>query len=282
MVSTKCLMQIGLCIALAAATVAARQGDTRIDTQVNSGANTQVGSSGYNPAILPGFVANNADLYVTGNITGGRAFRAFSPVADSTAFRATTPSSSLSRFERDSISYLDLSSGRNPYLPSPYYSRSRTATTYGGLSAGLNDFGALPSAGLYSRQTRTAAYTSRRYGMPYAPDLTRSLTSPPVNSIPMTSPVAPTSIFAQPVTAISAGQPNAAPWPVWLSAHRPADRDVLLPRTATTTQTDTETPGAFDPVANSDSIDLVRRSGLSSIPIPTDAEETDDRAKSTT
>lgn len=101
-------------------------------------ANTQVGSGGRNNPV-PGQPINATRLIVTGNVTGGRAFQANSPIRNSNQFFIGLPSSGLDNFRRDTISVADTLGGVNTlFLPRPYFSTARTITNIGAISRGLN------------------------------------------------------------------------------------------------------------------------------------------------
>ncbi|MCK4661106.1 MAG: hypothetical protein KAV82_16420 [Phycisphaerae bacterium] len=107
--------------------------DHRVDGRVLD-ANNRVGSGGYN-APVNSFNPNASNLMITGNVTGGRAFRGFSPIRDPNSFYISLPTSSLSGFQRDSIGLADVTAGRSQAVASPFYLPSSTVTSVGGLGA---------------------------------------------------------------------------------------------------------------------------------------------------
>lgn len=127
-------------------------------------ANTRLGSGGINPA-RPAYQPNVTNRIVTGNVTGGAAFRGFSPIRDPSSFflGATPgtvgtgsallpgtggrlgglPSDRLTDFRRDSVGINELR--RMPVsplrMPMPYYSSSSTVMNTGQIRQGLNQPG---------------------------------------------------------------------------------------------------------------------------------------------
>lgn len=127
-------------------------------------ANTRLGSGGINPA-RPAYQPNVTNRIVTGNVTGGAAFRGFSPIRDPSSFflggtpgavgtgsallpgtggrLGGLPSDRLTDFRRDSVGINDLR--RLPVSPlrspMPYYSSSSTVTNTGQIRQGLNQPG---------------------------------------------------------------------------------------------------------------------------------------------
>jgi hypothetical protein len=113
-------------------------------------ANTRLGSGGFNAA-RPGYVPNSTNRLVTGNSTGGTAFRGYSAVRDPSSFFLgapgangggfnSLPSDRLYSFRRDSFAATD--PRRGGYVPGqeplPYYSQSSTVTNTGQILRGLN------------------------------------------------------------------------------------------------------------------------------------------------
>ena len=133
-------------------------------------ANPQCGSGGLN-APMQHNLFNTSNLYVTGNVTGGRAFRGFSPVWNTNSLQVGLPSSSLNTFQRDSFGVGDVTGYRSFAQVNPYFSSSQTVTSVGEIVSGLNQPGGsvprntylLPGAGAYG--TDAARQTS-------APDIT--------------------------------------------------------------------------------------------------------------
>ncbi len=172
--------RFGSCLAVLGITFFGGDGaHAQIDTRARIDANNQVGSGGFNSATRHlGF--DSANLYITGNVTAGRSFRAFSPVRDSFSLSIATPSSRLSNFERDSVNIADVLAGRTPQVTSPYYSPQRTTTSYGTISAGFNDPNRVGSGGMYAIPERVTAYGLSRNAQGY---LTESGARSAANSV---------------------------------------------------------------------------------------------------
>ena len=96
-------------------------------------ANPQIGSGGYNYA-RPVSPLSSGNLTISGNVRGGRAFRGFSPISSTTAFRGPLGSGTLSAFRRDSVSMADRGSVSVNTLGTPYYDPAQTAYTSDFLS----------------------------------------------------------------------------------------------------------------------------------------------------
>lgn len=124
----------GSCLAIAILLLAADQPASAQVRQVQGGnaldANPMAGSGGYNTA-RPVSSGINSNLIVTGNVTGGRAFRGYSPIQDPTSLQIGVPSSALSNFVRDSVGLPSVQSGLSNYAPRPYFSPTQTAVTPG-------------------------------------------------------------------------------------------------------------------------------------------------------
>ncbi len=89
-------------------------------------ANQRVGSFGLNtPARLDSLIPR-ANLYITGNMTGGASFQGPVPYSSFNSFSAPMGSSSLSNFRRDSIGVNNLS--RGIARPRPFLDASRAVT----------------------------------------------------------------------------------------------------------------------------------------------------------
>ena len=149
------------------------------------------------------FGLNTANLFVTGNVTAGRSLRAFSPIRDASSLAINsmtsgTTTSLLSDFRRDSVGLQDVIWGRTPAITSPYFSREQTATSLGTLAA-FNRPRTPGSDGVFAIPQPTAAYTSIRFGAPYAPELgwARSPTALPAGQLTLASPAA--SPFMTPI-----------------------------------------------------------------------------------
>ncbi len=113
----------------------ARPVDNRVDGRILD-ANNQVGAGGFN-APLTSPDPNAANLFITGNVTGGRAFRGFSPIRDSSSLFLSLPTAQLGTFQRDSIGLGDVTAWRSPALVSPFYLPSSTVTSAGGVGWGV-------------------------------------------------------------------------------------------------------------------------------------------------
>ncbi|MCD4670457.1 MAG: hypothetical protein K8S14_08420, partial [Actinomycetia bacterium] len=107
--------------------------DNRVNMRVPDASNL-VGSGGYNAPVRTSF--NTGNMFITGNVTGGRAFRGFSPIRDPSSLLMNLPTSRLSNFQRDSIGVGDVLRGRSQATVSPFYLRSATATSAGGFGLG--------------------------------------------------------------------------------------------------------------------------------------------------
>jgi len=118
-------------------------------------ANPQVGFGGYNQA-RPLWSRPDANLIVTGNITGGRAFRGYSPVRSSSELFTSVPSASLSDFVRDSVGLPGI--GMGLYRPRPYLYPSLAVTSPTGVAvrSGLRSAGT-PTLGAASEAATLGA-----------------------------------------------------------------------------------------------------------------------------
>ncbi|HUW81752.1 MAG TPA: hypothetical protein VMZ31_03005 [Phycisphaerae bacterium] len=128
-------------VALAAGVEAAAQQLVAPDGRLYD--NPQLGPYGQN-APRPVEQPVGADLIITGNVTGGRAFRGYSPIGSSTAFglgSISVPSSALSNFRRDSVGVGDFAAGSPWVGPQPYYSPSNTVLNTGQIVRGFNQPG---------------------------------------------------------------------------------------------------------------------------------------------
>jgi len=88
-------------------------------------ASPQIGSGGYNRPVRRPFL-NAGNLFITGNVTGGKSFQGFVPYTDPTQLRVGLGSGTLSRFERDSFGFGDFGLGRGPAGVRPYFNPSST------------------------------------------------------------------------------------------------------------------------------------------------------------
>lgn len=110
--------------------------DHRVDGRALDASN-QLGAGGYN-ASQNQYRFNAGNLVITGNVTGGRAFRGFSPIRDSSSLFMSLPTSRLGHFQRDSIGLGDVMAGRSQAVASPFYLPSSTATGAGGFGGGFS------------------------------------------------------------------------------------------------------------------------------------------------
>ena len=143
------------------------------------------------PTINP--IDTSGNLVITGNVRRGRHFRGILPYGSVTDFRATTSSTSIDSFLRDSAGYEDF--GRHTtkrYQPQPFYSQTRTVTSFrpGQRSlmqpANISAGGSLLQRPAIPQQSKSEflyeAYIPTRYARtrPMAPrlqDLQRAVTS---------------------------------------------------------------------------------------------------------
>jgi len=92
-------------------------------------ANPRLGSFGLNTQTRLDSLVPRANLYVTGNVSGGASFQGLMPYSSSQEFQSTLGSSDLSNFRRDSVGVQDLSrpvGQQVPYIdPSMSVTRSR-------------------------------------------------------------------------------------------------------------------------------------------------------------
>ncbi|MCP4593605.1 MAG: hypothetical protein GY842_22950 [bacterium] len=109
--------------------------DGRVDGRVLDASN-QLGARGIN-ALQPQSLPNAANFVITGNVSGGRAFRGFSPIRDPNSLFLTMPSAGLSSFQRDSVSVADVLRGRTPSMVSPFFAPTATATSVGSVRSSL-------------------------------------------------------------------------------------------------------------------------------------------------
>ena len=95
-------------------------------------ANPRLGSFGWNSNARLDALMPRANLYVTGNVTGGARFQGLVPYGSVDEFSQTLGTSALSSFRRDSVGLGDLRGGPSGG-PRPYIDVSRSVTsTYGG------------------------------------------------------------------------------------------------------------------------------------------------------
>jgi len=181
-----------------------------LDTRVGD-ANTLIGSGGYNINLTRPFVPNAGNLYITGNVTGGRAFQARSPISDPSSLSLNLPSSSLSDFRRDSASLESGVFGRSPGMASPFFAYEQTTTSLGTLSAGLNSLDPLGGRDLYAMPQPAEVLTGPRFGSPYAPNLSQPDLMAPLTSDGMEASMMAPSVFLQPISAAGTTSFDAVP-----------------------------------------------------------------------
>lgn len=123
------LILLAMCAAVASAQV----------RQVNSGraldSSLQVGSSGYNQTYNPQS-ALNSQMYVTGQVTGGKQFRDSTGYTAANELRLTLPSQEMSNFRRGSVGLDEVLQGQ-PYKTDIYWDRDRTILGLREAQAGL-------------------------------------------------------------------------------------------------------------------------------------------------
>ena len=101
-------------------------------------ANNQVGSGGFNAPTQRTFF-NTGNLYMTGNVTGGKSFRGYSPIHGSNSLFLNLPSTTyLGNFQRDSVGLSNTIRPTTFGLATPYYNPASTVTNAGAIGAGLN------------------------------------------------------------------------------------------------------------------------------------------------
>lgn len=99
-------------------------------------ANPGVGSGGRNSILSSdAYGRPAANLYVTGQVTGGASFRGRVPYFAPGQLNLTLPSESLDNFRRDSFGLEDLGTGSS-YAPQPFFRPSTTAYTAGDAALG--------------------------------------------------------------------------------------------------------------------------------------------------
>ncbi len=147
-------------------------------------ASNQIGAGGINAA-APTYHFNAANLFVTGNVSGGRQFRGFSPIRDPSSLFTSMPSGGIGSFQADAISVQDVLVGRTNYSFYPYFDRSQTVLSAGAIGRGLNAPGS-------SIPRTTSAYDGGTRGLgtrlgdplPFAGTGIYSLSSPPLEAYP--------------------------------------------------------------------------------------------------
>lgn len=132
--------------------VAPMQGGRAIDS------NYRIGSGGYN-AVRGGFRGVNSQLYITGQVTGLRRFRAGVPYVAANELRLDLPSAALRDFRRESMGLPEVLGG-SPYLVAPYFEPSQTVFNIRGIAAGLT----VPGSSQPLTATPSPALVRRLYG----------------------------------------------------------------------------------------------------------------------
>ena len=110
-------------------------------------ANNRVGSFGLNTSTRLDTLVPRANLYITGNISGGAGFQGIVPYSSPQEFQGTLGSSTLSNFRRDSVGMDQLGGGMNQ--PQPYldYSRSTTGLVGGRVVSSHQAYEAMQFSG---------------------------------------------------------------------------------------------------------------------------------------
>jgi len=129
-------------------------------------ASRQLGSGGYNsPAPRYGYGGGFGNLYITGNVTGGRGFRGYVPYSDPTQFSSRLGSSALSGFEGDATHLRRVEAGIMPGQTMPYYHGSSTILPLSAHAQGLTLPGSLiPRAQVLPR---SESFGTRAFLSPY-------------------------------------------------------------------------------------------------------------------
>ncbi|HPM24719.1 MAG TPA: tetratricopeptide repeat protein [Phycisphaerae bacterium] len=127
--------------------------DTRLDLRLDRGvsmgrgfdANPMLGGGGFNYA-RPASPLVGGNFYASGLVGRGLSLRSYSPISDPTAFQGPLGSTSLSSFQRDSVSVLSAPLGSGSF-GQPYYDSARTAPSAGFLQglAGFSSVTASPT-----------------------------------------------------------------------------------------------------------------------------------------
>jgi len=133
-------LRLGLALTLVGAVciwvnaLQAQVGPTQTGSLLDS--SFQIGSGGYN-RVVGGIGGVNSQMYVTGQVTGLRAFSGRVGYFAENQLNLNVPSADLGTFRRQSVGAQDVLEGQ-PYLASPYYERTQTVLQYPGLERGLN------------------------------------------------------------------------------------------------------------------------------------------------
>jgi hypothetical protein len=94
-------------------------------------ASPQVGTGGYNRPVQtfqPNYTSGMGNLYITGNVTGGKQFRGYVPYTDPSQFQGSLGSNYLNNFQRSSVDVNQINLGESSGIgvTMPYYSQSST------------------------------------------------------------------------------------------------------------------------------------------------------------
>jgi len=100
-------------------------------------ANNQIGSGGRNAPVSQTYF-NTANLYISGNVTGGRAFQGFSPIRDTSSLFLSLPTAGIGRFQRDTVVITQVLDHRTPSAALPFFDPTQTVTGIRGIQRGLN------------------------------------------------------------------------------------------------------------------------------------------------
>ena len=138
-------------------------------------ASPQIGSGGYNnPVRRFNYRPNYGNLFITGNVTGGKSFQGFVPYSSFSQFQSSLGSSALSAFQRDSTSLQRIRSGDLYGRANPYFHRSSTIVP---LSAQRN-FGSTGSSMPRTSTPKTAPTFTATIALPtVTPESMRRLPS---------------------------------------------------------------------------------------------------------
>lgn len=153
---------LAVVVGVTAVLPAAGQIDHRVDGRALD-ANNQIGSGGFN-APQSGTYYNAGNLIISGNVTGGRAFRGYSPIRDPSSLFLSLPTASLSGFQRDSVGLTNVISAHAPGMVSPFYAPSSTATSFPRLHVGTTSTGLGTWRGGFTTP-RTDLLTQRAMGL---------------------------------------------------------------------------------------------------------------------
>jgi hypothetical protein len=172
-------------------------------------ASPQIGSGGYNrpvPVFQGGYTNGGyGNLYMTGNVTGGKQFRGYMPYSDPTAFQGKNlGSSALSTFEGDATNVQRVESGITAGVTMPYYNRSSTI---------------LPLSAIRENYNQPGSSLPRTQVLPASPSYLSGATLEQSYSQAMQSRL-PAAIRSEDVMVPSVAMPGASPIDVYT---RPID-----------------------------------------------------------